>query len=148
MNHPIGQTSSVDINGKNHNNDRGGSCIAKNLIYAIKCVKCDKFYIGETGDLLRQRINGHRASSKRVKEGAILDDTYNDTGVAEHFGGVDHNFDRDGKLYVLENGNWDSPYERKQKEGYYICKYGTMVPEGLNKSAGTAGDLYGKIYRK
>ena len=83
-----------------------------------------------------------------MKEGAVLEEKYNDTGAATHFGQSDHEFEKDMKLYMLENSEWGSAYERKQKEGYYICKYRTVVPEGMNKYAGTAQDFYEKIYRQ
>ena len=112
------ETKTVTINGKIHKINNGGSCITKNTIYALECMKYNKFYIGETGDELRSRINGHRALTKRVKDGAILDEKFNDTGAAAHFGQTNHNFEKNMKLYILENNKWGFAYERKQKEGY------------------------------
>jgi hypothetical protein len=33
------------------------SCISRNLIYILLCNGCQEIYVGETGDLLRTRIN-------------------------------------------------------------------------------------------
>ena len=38
-------------------------CLARNVIYAIWCKKCNKSYIGETV-CLRERMNAHRSNSK------------------------------------------------------------------------------------
>ena len=69
----------------------------------------------------------------------------NDTGAAEHFAWEGHDFDRDLELYMLESGNWRSAVERKKRESYYICKFSTLEPDGLNKAAGTMGQFYGSI---
>ena len=36
------------------------SCTSNNLIYVITCVGCGKNYIGETGDVLRNRVTVHK----------------------------------------------------------------------------------------
>ena len=35
-------------------------CSSQNLIYALICGNCKKTYIGETGDVLRNRVRVHR----------------------------------------------------------------------------------------
>ena len=69
----------------------------------------------------------------------------NDTGAAEHFVGEGHDFDRDLELFLLESGGWKSAAERKKRESYYICKFSTLEPGGLNKTAGSMGQFYGSI---
>ena len=34
-------------------------CKSSNLIYQLQCKKCKAFYIGETGQMLSNRVNGH-----------------------------------------------------------------------------------------
>ena len=69
----------------------------------------------------------------------------NDTGAAEHFAKEDHDFERDLEVFVLESGKWRSAVERKKRESYYICKFSTLEPSGLNKTAGMMGQFYGSI---
>ena len=69
----------------------------------------------------------------------------NDTGAAEHFVKDDHIFERDLELFMLESGSWRSAVERKKRESYYICKFSTLEPAGLNKTAGIMGQFYGSI---
>ena len=69
----------------------------------------------------------------------------NDTGAAEHFVKEDHDFERDLEMFVLESGKWRSAVERKKRESYYICKFSTLEPLGLNKTAGMMGQFYGSI---
>ena len=94
---------------------------------------------------LRMRLNGHRASVVRLREGKQLNNQMNDTGAAEHFSKEGHNFDKDAELYLLESGDWKGALERKQKESFYICKYKTLEPAGMNKAAGVLGSFYKKI---
>ena len=133
------------INDKSHCVRNGGSCNTENIIYGLRCKLCNKWYVGESSLQLRGRLNGHRAATVRLREGKLLNSQMNDTGAAEHFVGDGHDFDRDSELYLLESGVWKSAAERKKRESYYICKYSTLEPAGLNKTAGTMGQFYGSI---
>ena len=132
------------INGKNHETKIGGTCKASSIIYGVKCIQCDKWYVGESGMKMHERLNAHRYSINKLKKGGTLDKS-NDTGLADHFSEGGHNFDKDAELYILENGNWNTVDERQAKESFYICRYGTMEPVGLNKKAGFLGDIYQKM---
>ena len=134
-----------EINGKNHCVRNGGSCNTENIIYGLRCKLCNKWYVGESSLQLRGRLNGHRAATVRLKEGKLLNSQMNDTGAAEHFVEEGHDFDRDLELYMLESGCWKSAAERKKRESYYICKFSTLEPAGLNKTAGIMGQFYGSI---
>ena len=41
-----------------------------------------------------------------------------------------------------------SAEERRCKESFYICKYSTLDPTGLNKKAGSMANLYEKVAGK
>ena len=138
-------TTEFEINGKKHCVKNGGSCDTENVIYGLRCKQCDQWYIGESSLQLRGRLNGHRAATVRLKEGKLLNSQMNDTGAAEHFIKEGHDFERDLELYMLESGNWRSAAERKKRESYYICKFATLEPAGLNKTSGIMGQFYGKI---
>ena len=138
------ESKSVEINGKNHVTLNGGSCKSSNLIYGVKCKKCESWYIGETKMRLHERLNQHRSSIGKLRKGGSLDKS-NDTGLSEHFATEGHNFEVDADLYILEHGEWGSSEERKCKESFYICKYKTLEPSGMNKKPGSMGDLYEKV---
>ena len=123
----------------------GCSCDTENVIYGLRCKLCNKWYVGESSLQLRSRLNGHRAATVRLKEGKLLNTQMNDTGAAEHFVKEDHDFERELEMFVLESGKWRSAVERKKRESYYICKFSTLEPLGLNKTAGMMGQFYGSI---
>ena len=136
------------VNGKLHKTRTGGTCKSSNVIYGVRCRKCEeKWYVGETAMRLHERMNQHRYSVGKVRRGESIDKS-NDTGVSEHFGQDGHNFEEDAEVYILENGSWDSAEERQCKESYYISKYSTLEPTGLNKKPGTLGDLYEQTHGK
>ena len=53
------------------------SCKTINVGYLITCTKCGKQYVGETGDHVNQRMNGHRDDWKHKR--------FERSPVAEHF---------------------------------------------------------------
>ena len=141
------EKNSFNINGKEHKLRHGGTCKSTNVIYGVRCTKCNLWYVGETSMKLHERLNQHRYSTNKLKRGGSLDRT-NDTGLAEHFAQEDHNFDNDLELFMMEKGRWKTPMERKSKESFYICRYSTQEPDGMNKHAGFLGDLYEKVHGK
>ena len=96
---------------------------------------------------LHERLNQHRHSIGRIKRGETIDKS-NDTGLSEHFALEGHCFEDDAALFVLEKGEWTSAEERRCKESFYICKYSTLDPTGMNKKAGNMADLYEKVHGK
>ena len=135
------------INGRMHELHSGGSCKSSNVVYGVKCKLCGIWYIGETSMKLHERINQHRYSTNKLRKGGTLDKTH-DTGLADHFADKNHVFDRDVELFILESGKWQSTGARQEKESYYICRYGTLEPDGMNKKAGFMNDLYEKVNGK
>ena len=135
------------INGKQHDLRAGGSCKSSNVIYGVRCKKCGLWYIGETSMKLHERMNQHRYSTNKLRKGGTLDKS-NDTGLSDHFAEKDHEFDRDVELHLLESGGWKSAYDRQQKESFYICRYSTLEPGGLNKKPGCMGDIYHRVNGK
>jgi hypothetical protein len=75
-----------------------------------------------------------------------LDDESNDNGTAYHFGGEEHNFERDAEVAILEVGTWRTALEHKNKEDYYILKFDTLQPSGINVKKGIFSSSFkGKI---
>ena len=102
--HHLQVTNKFDIGNKTHTTEIGGNCKSENIIYAMECTKCSVWYIGETGDSLRGRLNGHCSITKKIFNGGSVDEINNDNGAPLHFGKKDHDFKNDMKLYILEQG--------------------------------------------
>ena len=96
---------------------------------------------------LHERLNQHCHSIGKFRRGESVDKS-NDTGLSEHFAMEGHNFEEDAALNILEKANWKNVEERRCKESFYICKYSSLEPSGMNKKAGSMADLYKKINGK
>ena len=92
--------------------------MTSNLVYAITCNKCtDIAYIGQTGQTLRQRLNGHKYDIRHK----LLDKP-----VAQHFSGRDHSLDN-FRVRVLRGGKFGSQQEREIYEQSVIVRLGDCV---------------------
>ncbi|MDF8086877.1 GIY-YIG nuclease family protein, partial [Listeria monocytogenes] len=94
-----------------------------NVIYAIICQQCPStMYIGQTGQSLRKRINGHKSDVKN----------YNiHKPVGEHFNLSGHAI-TDMKVAILKQKNFKSRLQRETAELEFICKLDT-INLGLNR---------------
>ena len=99
------------------------NCNTNNLVYVIKCIKCDAFYIGETG----------RSASKRKSEHiqdisiSILDISQY-TSVSRHFNLKGH-IEDDFKFFIYKS-DFTSSYERKYTERtliYFFKKFNIHI---------------------
>ena len=99
------------------------NCDSRNIIYSIKCKKCELAYIGETGNSLRDRFNQHKSDIAH----------YKNTPVANHFNLPQHSL-LDLTLAPLEqiqhSENEDNT--RKIREQNWIEKTNSLQPFGLN----------------
>ena len=77
-------------------------------IYIITCTKCGKQYVGETGDHVNQRMNGHRNDwkHKRVEK----------SPNAEHFCSPEHDFLNHAVLCCLDHNPEWTDRTRKARE--------------------------------
>ncbi|XP_072359247.1 uncharacterized protein [Scyliorhinus torazame] len=102
------------------------SCDSANVVYLIRCRKgCpEAWYIGETMQTLRQRMNGHRATITR-QECSLP--------VGEHFSSQGHSAS-DLRVSVLQGGLQD-PRQRRIAEQKLIAKFRTHEC-GLNRDLG------------
>lgn len=105
------------------------TCTSSNVIYCLECAACKKQYIGETGQQIHTRLNGHRADTKHNLPKA----------VASHFNEHGHIFDK-ARLYILQT-NFRSPRERKYTESYLIHKFKCLHPTGINLARGNLESL-------
>ena len=75
------------------------------VVYLITCSSCNAVYVGETGQKLRERLNGHRAD---IRNG-------NDTPVGVHFGQPGHELRVSGQELTSKNAT-----SRKVRERSWI----------------------------
>jgi len=93
------------------------------VIYAAICKKCDKIYVGQTGEQLKERFSKHRYDAKKRPDNSEL---------AEHFH-KDHSFDKDLEVLILQSGLTKSESQREHAEDRWICRLQTMKPTGINQ---------------
>ena len=101
------------------------SCISKDIIYCIECLKCGGLYIGETkrrlGDRIREYLRDIKSKQPQKQ-------------VSVHFNSQRHSLN-DLKVQVLYE-NFRDNFSRKAKESFLIQKLGTVFPEGMNIDVG------------
>ena len=97
------------------------SCTTDNLVYAISCSVCKKYYIGETKRRLADRVTEHLRSIHLNTPGLP---------VARHFNQPGHSTDDFKVCGVLKCRGSDAV--RKQQEERIIFELGTLHPFGLN----------------
>ena len=97
------------------------NCKTANLIYAIRCRKCEKtVYVGQTGDTFYQRMLLNFSMIRTKKHET----------VAEHFNSKGHSVD-DFQVIGIEKIFGEETY-RLVKETFWIKKLKTFPPHGLN----------------
>ena len=89
------------------------NCESENLIYAIFCNSCNKYYIGDTGDKLRNRIRVHRQGVTNNSSIAV------DRHIYTCAKSVDDKF-KVIPFYKMKSNNRT---ERLEKEAYFIAKH-------------------------
>ena len=88
-------------------------CNSSNLIYVITCAGCNGQYIGETGDVLRNRVRVHRQH--------INDANTRQLKVSEH---IDKCSNKEPKFWIFpfyKLSNSDTTF-RREKEQFFIRK--------------------------
>ena len=102
------------------------TCKTANIVYLIECSRCKTQYVGETGNALHLRTNGHRSDFNCKSP---------DKPVAAHFNTQGHSFD-DMKVMVIESLGLAPAARRKRREGFWIYTLRTLAPEGMNLEPG------------
>ena len=98
------------------------TCESRNLIYRIKCKKCGKEYIGETGRTAKERIENHLTYIRTNKD--------QPTGV--HFNKKGHGIEY-FSWAAFEKINHQNPFYRKEQEKFRIQQFDIIEPNGLNR---------------
>ena len=98
------------------------NCNTNNLVYVIKCIKCDAFYIGETGRSASKRISEHIQDISKF----LPYKKY--TSVSRHFNLKGH-IEDDFKFFIYKS-DFTSSYERKYTERtliYFFKKFNIHI---------------------
>ena len=98
------------------------SCSTRNVIYTIKCTKCQLLYVGETKREIRKRIYEHLYSIRSNKP----------TLVAQHFNSPGHNINHFTFIGICKVYSKQDKI-RKSLELKIISKLNTLHPYGINK---------------
>ena len=98
------------------------TCKSSNVIYVISCIKCKTQYVGETGQIIKDRLNNHFSTIRTKKP----------TPIAIHF--TDHHDRTDMLILPVEKITDDENQvgNRKLREKYWESRLQTKYPLGLN----------------
>ena len=111
----------------------GGDCKSRGVIYAARCKKHRKIYIGQTGEKLADRFSKHRYDIKNRPDNTELSAHFHD----------DHNLEKDLDVVILKS-NLPTATERLFYEDYWICRLQTLQPSGINIDGGNyVKEMYG-----
>lgn len=96
------------------------ACQTNNLIYLLECSTCKMLYVGQTSNSLNLRINLHRSNIKN----------YNSSNYNIEFDHFSRHSFESVIIHILDIiPNFQ---ERLDRENFFIIKYKTLVPYGLN----------------
>ena len=106
-------------------------CNSTNVIYLITCKECGIQYVGETSRSLRKRAHDHR--------GDILNFDTRVTSISQHFNENSNCMLEDFQIVALFRVPTVSDKEentklRREIEQFFISKFKTYLPYGLNKA--------------
>ena len=123
---PILKTTNVicsKVTGERFNIKLHATCKTSNIVYLIECRRCGHQYVGESGQPLHMRMNGHRydISHRKTKE----------SPVAAHFTSTGHS-ESDLSVCVIDRLWTDDVIRRKNRESRWIRTLGTLWPSGMN----------------
>ena len=93
-------------------------CTTRNLVYLIRCRRCGLKYVGEMGNPLHTRMNGHCSD---IRTGKI------DKPVAAHFTQWDHSLE-DLQFMGIEKISREDITLRKLHESYWISTWVRWPP--------------------
>ena len=101
------------------------SCKTSNIIYLIHCRRCGLQYVGETGQPLHNRMNGHRFN---IAHGRI-----NESPVAAHFTSEGHGeSESDPSVMILDRCWKEDTILRKIRGSIWVRTLDTAWPSEMN----------------
>ncbi len=122
--------------GREYESKKKVTCRSSNIIYCISCQRCQKQYVGQTGNTLRERFGAH---SGAIGRGNLVED------VSRHFVTNEHKGLSDMKIHIVDfiHVHPKSSHGitlRLQIEFNWIQRLRTMLPMGLNTKDRTPQD--------
>ena len=113
--------------GKTHKTPNHIKCTTENVVYLLTCSVCKIQYIGETKNSFRRRYGDHRGYIRRKEKQptAIHMNRHNDP-QGHYKASILEVIKKDPKLP-------DTTAYRKKREVYWIYRFNTLIPSGLNK---------------
>jgi hypothetical protein len=114
-----------------HSTKQNITCNSSNLIYCIKCTRCNILYVGQTKNAIKDRFRSHYYSINNPKN--------LDTTVGRHFSQPPHKGVDDVSILVLEfikapPNSASAQRLRDEKELLWIHRLSTIAPLGLNSA--------------
>ena len=106
--------------GEKHTINGEFTCFTSGVIYLTTCEKCKKQYIGQTGRTFHDRIREHMYDIKKGKKTSGL-----------HYKSEGH-VHLDFKVQIIEKVTPNTEFHRLEREEYWIKKFVTKTPFGLN----------------
>ena len=98
------------------------TCTSYNVVYVIKCLTCNKVYIGETGRRLGDRFREHLWSTRQSNT---------DLPVGRHFASPGH-ASTDMLVSVIHSGFRETQNRRLFEARMIFKHFQTLHPGGLN----------------
>lgn len=96
------------------------NCNSSSVVYVISCALCGKRYVGETGQPLKNRLNGHRNDITHARR----------TTIGLHFSTAPHNITH---LHITPIEQTPNNFScRRRREAFWMAKLKTIHPNGLN----------------
>jgi len=117
--------------GRNYSTKTQITCNSNNLIYCISCKVCQKQYVGQTKNSIKERFKCHFYS--------VTHPEVSDTTIGRHFSATDHNGLNDITIHVLEfiHIPKDTPASqrfRDESERTWMHRLASISPLGLNSA--------------
>ena len=105
------ETHEIKLNSISIKFNETMNCASKNIIYALICQGCSEFYIGETGNTLRERTRVHKQQ--------INDYKYRQLQVSKHVHECGQNNFNIIPIHALKADS--TTIQRRSKVNYYIA---------------------------
>ena len=122
----VKEGKTVKIGNKEWKINSKVDCMSYNVVYLLVCKKdnCkEKYYIGETKNILKFRIDQHRGYINNEKN----------TATGDHYNLPGHSVS-DLTVTILEKVKKNCRLYRKERERYLINKFNTYY-QGINRQA-------------
>ena len=109
------------VNSLTHQISGDFSCNSLGVIYLVTCRKCNLQYIGQTSRKFCVRMKEHITDIKKAE----------DKVMGRHFNLQGHSLD-DFTVQVIEKVMPNNPHILLERERFWILKFSTVIPLGLN----------------